>query len=287
LFSDRFARECAFIATLSTITPSSISWGDQVYEDRLTHSSDSEGDQTQCPWTASKWVIGPPSRDHCITPSKDHYSCMINILGHVGHLEEAEKFIQNMPFEPYAIGWVALLGACRSHSNIELGSHVVEQLFKLEPSNAAPYVVLANMYASAGRWNDVSRVRKMMKDREIKKQSGCSWIDINKRVHAFIAEDSLHQQMDEIYAILETLVVRMKEVGYVPDTKFALLHDVGEEYKKDVLSHHSEKMALAFGLMNTLSRTTIQIIKNLCVCGGFHTAFKFISMIKGHPLVYL
>jgi hypothetical protein len=60
-FSDQFARECAFIATLSTITPSSISWGDRVDEDRLTHSSDSEGDQTQCPWTDSEWVTGPPS----------------------------------------------------------------------------------------------------------------------------------------------------------------------------------------------------------------------------------
>jgi pentatricopeptide repeat protein len=109
------------------------------------------------------------SRDHCITPSKDNYSCMIDILGHARHLEEDEKFIQNMLFEPDAIGWVALLGAYRSHNNIELGIHVAEQLFKLEPSNDAPYVVLANMYASAGRWNDVSRVRKMMKDRGIKK----------------------------------------------------------------------------------------------------------------------
>jgi pentatricopeptide repeat protein len=201
------------------------------------------------------------------------------------HLEEAEKFIQNMPFEPDAIGWDALLGACRSHSNIELGSRVAEQLFKLEPSNAAPYVVLANMYVSSGRWNDVSRVRKMMKDRGIKKQPGCSWIDINKRVHAFIAEDSSQPQMDEIYATLETLAVRMKEAGYVPDTKFALLHDVGEEYKKDVLSHHSEKLALAFGLMNTPSGTTIQIIKNLRVCGDRHTAFKFISMITAREII--
>jgi hypothetical protein len=60
-FSDQFARECAFIATLSTITPSSISWGDRVDEDRLTHNSDSEGDQIQCPWTDSEWVTGPPS----------------------------------------------------------------------------------------------------------------------------------------------------------------------------------------------------------------------------------
>lgn len=225
------------------------------------------------------------NRDHSITPSKDHYSCMIDILGRAGYLEEAEKFIQNMPFEPDAIGWAALLGACRSQGNIELGSRVAEQLFKLEPANAAPYVVLANMYASAGRWNDVSRVRKMMKDRGVKKQPGCSWIDINKRVHAFVAEDSSHPQMDEIYATLETLAIRMKEAGYVPDTKFALLHDVGEEYKKDVLSHHSEKLALAFGLMNTPSGTTIQIIKNLRVCGDCHTAFKFISMITEREII--
>jgi hypothetical protein len=104
-------------------------------------------------------------------------------------------------------------------------------------------------------------------------------------VHTFIAEDSSHPQMDEIYATLETLVVRMKEVGYVPDTKFSLVHDVGEEYKKDVLSHHSEKLALSFGLMNTHSGTTIQVIKNLCVCGDCHTAFKFISMITAQEII--
>eukprot|EP01018_Ginkgo_biloba_P006260 Gb_32989 [translate_table: standard] len=225
------------------------------------------------------------SQDHLITPSKDHYSCMIDLLGRAGKLKDAEDFIKNMPFEPDAIGWAALLGACRTHGNTELGSRAAECLIELEPQNAAAYVVLSNMYAAAGRWDDVAKMRKMMKERGVKKKPGCSWIEVSKKVHAFVAEDRSHPQTDEIYATWERVAGQMKAAGYVPNTNIVLLYDVEEEHKENVLSHHSEKLAIAFGLMSTPTGTTIRIVKNLRVCGDCHTAIKFISRIAEREIV--
>eukprot|EP01018_Ginkgo_biloba_P022027 Gb_29768 [translate_table: standard] len=121
-----------------------------------------------------------------ITPSMEHYSCMVDLLGRAGHLDETLDFINKMQIKPDATVWGCLLGACRVHNNIKLGEHVAERLFELDPKNAAPYVLLSNIYASAGKWNDIEKVRKMMKGRRVKKKPGCSWIEVNKKVYAFL-----------------------------------------------------------------------------------------------------
>eukprot|EP01018_Ginkgo_biloba_P002567 Gb_33719 [translate_table: standard] len=224
------------------------------------------------------------TRDHSITPVADHYACMIDLLGRAGRLVEAENFLNNMPFEPDAFLWAALLGACRIHGNIELGKRAAECLFKLEPENPATYVTLANIYAAAGRWEDVARVRKMMEDRGVKKKPGRSWIEVKDRVHSFLVGDRSHPQTEDIHAILERLAGQMKEEGYVPNTNF-VLRDVDEEHKEDILSHHSEKLAIAFGLIATPPGAVIRVIKNLRVCGDCHTAIKFISKIVEREIV--
>eukprot|EP01018_Ginkgo_biloba_P037442 Gb_29881 [translate_table: standard] len=165
------------------------------------------------------------SRDYCITPSVEHYACMVDLLGRAGHLEQAQNFIENMPVDPNAGVWGALLGACRIHCNIELGERVARILFDLEPGNAGYYVLLSNIYAAAGRWDEVAMVRIMMKDRGLRKPPGYSLIEINNRVHAFVVGDRSHPQSEKIYAMLETLVRQIKETGYVSKTNF-VLHDV-------------------------------------------------------------
>eukprot|EP01018_Ginkgo_biloba_P001659 Gb_20197 [translate_table: standard] len=155
-----------------------------------------------------------------IKPTMEHYGCMVDLLVRAGYLDEAVDFIDKMPIKPDATVWVSLLGACRIHCNIELGECVAEHLFKLDPKNAAPYVLLSNMYAAAGRWNDIERVRKMMKERRVKKKPGCSWIEVNKRMYAFLSGDRSHPQTQEIYEKLERLSREMKSVGYMPDTRF-------------------------------------------------------------------
>eukprot|EP01018_Ginkgo_biloba_P012605 Gb_10908 [translate_table: standard] len=224
------------------------------------------------------------SQDHCIIPRTQHYACMIDLLGRAGYIGEAEQLLNKMPVEPDAIVWKALLAACRIHGNLELGKRAAESLFQLEPENAASYVLLSNIYAAAGRWDDVASVRRMMKDRGVTKEPGCSWIEVNKKVHAFLVEDKRHPQAVEIYAMLDRLARLMKEVGYVPDTNF-VLHDVEEERKEHALIYHSEKLAVAFGLISTPPGTPIRIIKNLRMCGDCHTALKFISKIVDREIV--
>eukprot|EP01018_Ginkgo_biloba_P019039 Gb_39514 [translate_table: standard] len=223
-------------------------------------------------------------QNYCITPSQEHYACMVDLLGRSGHLEEARNFIQKMPLEPDASVWGALLGACRIHCNIEIGEHVAERLIELEPGNAGHYVLLSNIYAKAGRWEDVAKVRTMLKDKGLKKTPGCSLIEVNNRVHTFLVGDRLHPQSKKIYAMLAALAGKMKEAGYSPDMNF-VLHDVDEEVKEQMLHSHSEKLAIAFGLLNTSPGIPIRIVKNLRVCGDCHSATKFMSKIVRREII--
>eukprot|EP01018_Ginkgo_biloba_P022854 Gb_14354 [translate_table: standard] len=134
------------------------------------------------------------SRVYCISPRADHYACMVDLLGRAGCLDEAKELINNMPIEPDAVVWSALLGACRIHGHVQLGKHAAEQLLLLEPENAAPYVMLSNIYGGAGRWDDAAKLRIMMKDKGIEKNPGCSWIEVKSRVHTFLVGDMSHPQ---------------------------------------------------------------------------------------------
>eukprot|EP01018_Ginkgo_biloba_P037964 Gb_20910 [translate_table: standard] len=224
------------------------------------------------------------SQDYGIAPRVEHYTCMVDLLGRAGCLDEAEGFVHRMPFEPPALIWRTLLGACRIHGNMELGKHAAEHILLLEPKDAAAYVLLSNIYAAVGCWADVANLRKLMKDRQVEKEPGCSWIQIKNKVHAFVVSDRSHPQTEEIYSKLAELTRQMKAAGYVPDTS-TVLHDVEEEQKKHVLCHHSEKLAICFGLISTPHGTPIRVVKNLRVCGDCHTAIKIISKIVGREIV--
>eukprot|EP00253_Pinus_taeda_P010633 PITA_10633 len=223
-------------------------------------------------------------QDYCITPSVDHFTCMIDLLGCAGRLSEAQEIIERMPLKPNISVWGALLGACRVHRNIKLAQYVAERLFELDPKNVGYYVLLSNIYAASGRWNDVAKVRTMMKELGLRKTPRCSLILVNKRFHAFFVGDRSHPQSENVYGTLETLVGQMKEAGYIPNTDF-VLHDVEEEVKGQMLSSHSEKLAIAFGLINTSPSTAIRITKNLRMCGDCHNATKFISKIVRREII--
>ncbi|XP_057823026.2 pentatricopeptide repeat-containing protein At3g12770 [Cryptomeria japonica] len=224
------------------------------------------------------------SRDYCITPAPQHYACMVDLLGRAGCLDEAENFIKNMPNEPAASVWGALLGACKIHRNVLLGERVAEHLFHLEPDKAGYYVLLSNIYAASGRWDDVSKIRTLMKDRGIKKTPGCSLIEVNNQIHAFVVGDESHPQSEQIYAMLKSLAREMEDAGYVPCTS-SVLHDVEEEVKENMLFSHSEKLAIAFGLISTSPGMPIRITKNLRVCGDCHNATKFIAKIVKREII--
>ncbi|PSR89868.1 Pentatricopeptide repeat-containing protein [Actinidia chinensis var. chinensis] len=217
--------------------------------------------------------------DLCIDPTMEHYSCMVDLYSRAGMLEKAMDLINDMPFPAGATVWRTLLAACRLHLNLDLGKLAAENLISLQPQDSAAYVLLSNMYAAAGKWKERASVRKLMDERKVKKEAGYSWIEVKNKTYSFLAGDRSHLLSDRIYLKLEELSIRLKDAGYLPDTHY-VLHDVEDEHKEAILSQHSERLAIAFGLFATPSGTPIQIVKNLRVCGDCHTVIKLISMIE-------
>ncbi|XP_058077928.1 pentatricopeptide repeat-containing protein At5g66520-like [Magnolia sinica] len=219
-----------------------------------------------------------------VEPTVEHYGCLVDLLGRAGLLDEAESVIQRMWMKPNAAIWGALLGACRIHGNVELGERVGKILLELEPHNSGRYTLLSNIYAKAGRWDDVANVRKLMKARGIKTTPGSSLIDVDGIIHEFVMGDGSHPQMNEIRSMLEEIVERLRLEGYVLNTA-EVLFNIDEEEKESALCQHSEKLAIAFGFLNTAPGTTIRIVKNLRVCEDCHSATKLISRVYGREIV--
>jgi hypothetical protein len=192
--------------------------------------------------------------------------------------------VDKMPMQAGPSIWGALLSACRNRQNLEIAETAARNLFILEPDNSGNYVLLSNIYAEAGMWKEADNLRVVLKSQGMKKSPGCSWIEVNGKSHLFLGGDTSHPQAKEIYVLLEELPKKMKAAGYVPDTRF-VLHDVSEEEKEHSLTTHSEKLAIAFGLLNTDPGVVLRVTKNLRICGDCHTATKFISRIYGREII--
>ncbi|XP_077240013.1 tetratricopeptide repeat (TPR)-like superfamily protein isoform X2 [Tasmannia lanceolata] len=214
--------------------------------------------------------------DSKIQPRIEHYACMADLLGRSGYLNEAYDFIKSMPIEPDSGVWGALLGACTIHQNIELGQQVADMLFSLAPEAASYHVLLSNIYAAAGRWDNVEKVRQRMIDNGVKKVAAYSSVELNGEIHVFHGGDRLHPQSESIYNVLEELMKKLKSMGYVPRTS-VVLHDVEMEEKETVVGTHSEKLAIAFGLISLSPESPMRVMKNLRICGDCHTFSKFVS----------
>ncbi|CAL5411208.1 unnamed protein product [Camellia sinensis] len=224
------------------------------------------------------------SKDYGVEAKRDHYTCMVDLLGRAGKLIEAVDLIKKMPFKPHNAIFGTLLGACRIHKNLDLAEFAAKNLLDLDPMNAAGYVQLANVYAAMNRWENVARVRRSMKDNKVIKIPGYSWIEVKSVVHEFRSGDRVHPELKLIHEKLNELEKKMKLEGYVPDLDFAL-HDVGEEQKEKLLLWHSEKLAIAYGLMRIPLGTPIRVFKNLRVCGDCHRATKYISAIERREII--
>ncbi|GMP67596.1 hypothetical protein CsSME_00027530 [Camellia sinensis var. sinensis] len=183
-----------------------------------------------------------------LEPRLEHCTCVVDLLGWSGCLEEAEEVL------------------------------------RLDPQDSVPYVLLSNIQASAKRWQDVSEVRKVMRDRRVKKEPGISWFEVKNQVHQLCMGDKSHPQSMEIDMYLKELTWEMKLWGYVLDTG-SVLHDMDAEEKEHNLAHHSEKFAIAFALMNTPEGVPIRVMKNLRVCSDCHVAIKYISEIENREII--
>ncbi|KAL5705851.1 hypothetical protein ACHQM5_024091 [Ranunculus cassubicifolius] len=157
-----------------------------------------------------KECLASMNEKYKLNPCLEHYACMADLLGRKGKLEEALEFIQNMPMKPDAGVWGALLGACKIHNNIEIGERVAYRLFKMEPKSAVSYVAMANIYAAEGEWEDVAKIRALMKGNRVKKMPGRSLVQVNGKMCSFTVEDRSHPEWLLICKVLNCLGLQLK-----------------------------------------------------------------------------
>ncbi|URE44243.1 Pentatricopeptide repeat-containing protein [Musa troglodytarum] len=218
-----------------------------------------------------KSIFNSMSTQHGLQPDADHYACMADVLCRAGHLEEAYGFIQSMPMQPTVGAW-----DCSSTS------------FEIEPENPGNYVLLSNILVAAKLWDDASSIRMLMRDkmrdRGVTKVPGRSWVQIRNKVYTFVKDDDRNALRDEIYGFLKEIREKMRLDGYLPDTDY-VLQDVNKEEKEELLCSHSEKLAVAFGILNLKGESVIRVFKNLRICGDCHSAIKFMAKIIGVQII--
>ncbi|KAK4569272.1 hypothetical protein RGQ29_004607 [Quercus rubra] len=207
---------------------------------------------------------------YSIQPQLQHYGAMVDLLGRVGLLEEAHAIIDSMPMEPDIVIWRALLSACRTYGKPELGEVAIANISRL---SSGDYVLLSNIYCSVKRWDSAERLREMM-----------NWVEFKGVIHRFKAGDRSHPETEAIYKVLEGLIQQIKLEGFTPVTGLVLM-DVSEEEKEENLNCHSEKLALAYGLLKTSPGTDIRVSKNLRICHDCHCWIKRVSRVLGRVII--
>ncbi|KAL5137222.1 putative pentatricopeptide repeat-containing protein, mitochondrial [Glycine soja] len=219
-------------------------------------------------------------RKYGLQPGPEHYSCVVDLLGRAGRLEEAVNLIKSMKVKPDGAVWGALLGACKIHKNAEIAELAFQHVVELEPTNIGYYVLLSNIYTDANNLEGVSRVRVMMRERKLRKDPGYSYVEYKGKMNLFYSGDLSHPQTKQIYRMLDELESLVKEV-HPPNEKCQgrseeLLIGTGV---------HSEKLAIAFALLNTKSGTEITVMKNLRVCVDCHLFIKLVSKIVNRQFI--
>ncbi|CAN1150825.1 Pentatricopeptide repeat-containing protein At4g14050, mitochondrial [Linum perenne] len=215
----------------------------------------------------------------------NHFTCLLDLFSRSGHLVEAENLTATMPFEPDEPTWVALLSACKKYGNKQVGVRIANRLLSLNPQDSSTYILLSNVYAGAGMWERVSMVRKLITTLEVKKEPGYSCISTGKERQVFYAGETFDPALkSEILQLLNELNEEMRRRGYVPDTSYVLM-DMEEQEKERQLFWHSERIAVAYGLLRAVPKTVIRIVKNLRVCGDCHNVLKHISSIVEREII--
>ncbi|PQP91927.1 pentatricopeptide repeat-containing protein [Prunus yedoensis var. nudiflora] len=222
--------------------------------------------------------------DYGLQPQLEHYSCMVDIIGRSGQVHEALRLIQDMPFEADDIIWRTLLSICKLHGNVEVAEKAASSILQLDPQDSSTYVLLSNIYAEAGMWGEVSKMRKTMKRSKLKKEPGCSWIEVKDELHAFLVGDKAHPRCNEVYEKLNLLVAEMMRVGYRPEIDVLLDEEMEEQELEDKLKIN----LLYLPLMGPL-------VHDKFMCHGYRGIFWYLDfhsdyMLElqvGYPLVTL
>ncbi|XAR52592.1 hypothetical protein NMG60_11020740 [Bertholletia excelsa] len=156
-------------------------------------------------------------RVYGICPRMEHYACVVDMLGRKGLIKEAKNFIEELPIKPDIFIWQALLGACGIHGDTDVGKYAADNLILEAPDSPATYILMANIYSSKGQWKARAETIKRMKEMGVSKETGISWIEIEREIHSFVVGDRMHQQEEIIRSLLLQLFKHMSDEGYVPD----------------------------------------------------------------------
>lgn len=219
-----------------------------------------------------------------IKPGLEHYTCIVGLLSKAGLLNEAENFMRTTPVNWDVVAWRTLLNACHVHRNYDLGKQVAKIVLQMYPDDVGTYTLLSNMHAKAKRWDGVADIRKLMRERNIKKEPGLSWTEIRNNTCVFVSDDKSHPELKQIHEKVKDLLNMITRLGYVPDIA-TVFHDVEAEQKEEYLSYHSEKLAIAYALMKTPPDAPIRVIKNLRMCNDCHSAIKLISKVTNRLII--
>ncbi|CAK9148601.1 unnamed protein product [Ilex paraguariensis] len=183
------------------------------------------------------------SRDYGIAPTEEHFACIIDLLGRAGKMDEALSITSNMPMDPGASAWGALLSACRIHKQIELAEEVTKRFLPLETDSSSVYVLLSNIYADLGMWDLVKKIRKEFGEKGVHKSAGFASTEVEKNFYIFRSEDKQTYDNTQIEGVWISMHEQMRELGYVPDIGF-VHHDIDNEFKAEVLCGHGKKLEI-------------------------------------------
>ncbi|KAI3919294.1 hypothetical protein MKW98_030430 [Papaver atlanticum] len=219
-----------------------------------------------------------------IEPELRHYVYMVDLLSRAGDIENAFEFIKSMPVPPSASIWGALLNGCRIHKRMDMIESVQKNILELEPDNSGYYILLSNTYAEGGNLDEFRRLRSKMRNIGLRKTPGYSTLETNQKIYRFGAGETSHSQMKEVYRLLEDLRLLAKEQGYLLDSDPSTTDD-GSGFKSNNVQSHSEKLAIAFGIINTSPGMTLRVSKNLRVCLDCHNFAKFVSKTTNREII--
>ncbi|XP_018715130.2 pentatricopeptide repeat-containing protein At5g13270, chloroplastic [Eucalyptus grandis] len=234
--------------------------------------------------TEAKGYLKSMNSEYGVAPTVDHFNCMIDVYSRAGLLQEAFELINSMNFEPDAMSWKCLLAGCWNHRNLELGRIASENLLRLNPDDTAGYILLFNLCVSHEKWEEAARIRKKMMEKKLRKEVSCSWITVKGKWHRFIVGDRHHPQTEEIYA-------KLKEIDFL-DSNSGDRSQLTEEdascilpERRQQLLEHSERLAIAFGLLSSPRNSPVLIFKNLRACRDCHDFAKHVSTVTEREIV--
>jgi DYW family of nucleic acid deaminases len=189
-----------------------------------------------------------------------------------------------MPFEPTSVIWEALLTGSWVTGGLDLALHIADKLLKSALQFDGIYILLSSIYSSEGQYVEAAKVRKLMRDRGVKKEPGCSWIEVANNVHSFLVNDIDYPEIETVYWLLDIIYTKIRKLGYVPNTR-SVLHVMEEQTKELVLSRHSERLIITFRLIKLTYGAPIRVLKILRICDDCHAGIMIMSRAVGRDFI--